>query len=307
MTGSAEKPQNLERIQQWMQSVITHPLGIEAGISSPAVNGQLPCSAETIEDVVTRSRACTSIERLEVYGNAYFARLLECLRELFPTLVYALGEEVFDGFAFGYLQQYPSRSYTLSNLAEHFVQYLEETRPAMDAPMDSAPSLNSKPSTFNRSWPDFLIDLARLEWTIDQVFDGPGFEKAQPLTPDDLTQITPDQWAAASLVPVPCLRLLEFQFPVNDYFTAFRKGEEPSIPVPRPTFAVITRRDYVVRRYEISQQQHQLLSALIVGATVGEAIESVAESIEDFDEFGNTLRDWFRTWGVAGFFQSVQV
>ena len=40
--------------------------------------------------------------------------------EEFPVLKHALGEEVFDAFAVGYLQQYPSRSYTLFQLAANF-------------------------------------------------------------------------------------------------------------------------------------------------------------------------------------------
>ena len=76
-----------------------------------------------------RSKRRTSVERLEVYANAYYARLLECLRDEFPALLHAVGEEVFDGLAFGYLQAYPSTSYTLSNLSRNFARFLEETRP----------------------------------------------------------------------------------------------------------------------------------------------------------------------------------
>jgi hypothetical protein len=57
------------------------------------------------------------MDRLAIYGTAYYARLLECLLEEFPVLVHALGEELFDAFAVGYLQKYPSRSYTLNDLA----------------------------------------------------------------------------------------------------------------------------------------------------------------------------------------------
>ena len=43
-----------------------------------------------------RSQALTALERLAIYGHAYYARLLECLREEFPVLKHALGEELFD-------------------------------------------------------------------------------------------------------------------------------------------------------------------------------------------------------------------
>ena len=79
--------------------------------------------------IVTRSQSLTSTERLQIYANAYFARLFECLHEEFPALLHALGEETFDAFAFGYLQQYPSRSYTLAELGRNFAAYLAEVRP----------------------------------------------------------------------------------------------------------------------------------------------------------------------------------
>ena len=163
MTGELR---SLETLQRWMQDVITHPLGIEAGIASDDARGEIDTSVDAIEEVVTRSKALSSIERLAVYGNAYFARLLECMRELFPATVFAAGEDAFDQFVLEYLQLHPPHSYTLEHLADRFVDYLEESRPNED---DEA-----EPSDLEPSWSEFFVDLAQLEWTIDKVFDGPG-------------------------------------------------------------------------------------------------------------------------------------
>lgn len=126
-----EATRELDVVQRWMQAVITHPLGIASGVESPEARAELDVDTTHLESVIARSKALTSVERLAIYGNAYYARLLECLRDLFPALVDALGEELFDSFAFSYLQQYPSRSYTLEHLADRFVQFLEETRPEL--------------------------------------------------------------------------------------------------------------------------------------------------------------------------------
>src|SRR5580704_19185826 len=152
----------LDQIQRWLQAVIMHPDGVEAGIESPEARSEIDVTPDRIEQVVDPSKRRTSVERIEVYANAYYARLLECLRDEFPALLHAVGEEVFDGLAFGYLQSYPSRSYTLSELSRQFAQYLEETRPRDDDDANGSPS-----------WPDFMIDLARLERCYSEVFDGP--------------------------------------------------------------------------------------------------------------------------------------
>ncbi|REK25740.1 MAG: DUF2063 domain-containing protein [Planctomycetota bacterium] len=287
----------LDEIQRWMQAVITHAGGIVPGIESPQARGEIDVDTARVEEVIARSEALSSVERLGVYGNAYFARLLECMGESFPCLVQALGEETFDEFAFGYLQTYPSTSYTLNHLADRFPDYLRETRPD-----------TGELGGGEVGWPDFIIDLATLELTFEKVFDGPGFEHASILEADDLAAVAPEVWPQVRLRPVPCLRLLAFHFPVNAYFTAFRREEEPEIPGPHREFVAITRRDYVVRRFNLSPAQFALLGKLIEGAQVGEAIEAAAEAFTGtVEELADGLRQWFGEWAAAGFFESLEL
>ena len=60
--------------------------------------------------MIGRSRALASDARLEIYVDAYYERLMECLREEFAATRHAVGDELFDALAFGYLQHYPSRA-----------------------------------------------------------------------------------------------------------------------------------------------------------------------------------------------------
>src|SRR5260370_25365194 len=238
------------------------PHGVHAGVGSDDARRAIDVTAEAVEDVVTRSRSLTALERLDIYHRAYFARLIECLRDEFPVILHALGDETFDAFALGYLQKYPSRSYTLRQLGTRFRQYLAETRPEQDG---------DEPS-----WPDFLIDLATLELTFGEVFDGPGVEGQQLLSIEQIQGLDPQRWLASRLVPVPCLRLLTLRFPVNRYYRAVRRKKEPAIQAPLPTHLSVTRRQYVVRHYQFPRVQHVLLSALVSGQTVGDAIKATA-------------------------------
>lgn len=282
----------LDRLQRWMQEVITHPDGIAAGISSESATGQISVSPETVEDVIGPSQSLGSIERLSVYGNAYFARLVECLGDEFPALKHALGEDIFVGFAMGYLQRYPSESYTLSDLSRRFPDYLRESRPAdIEAP----------------AWPDFLIDLATYERTCADIFDGPGVEGQQLLDPEALSAVAPDDVPHVVLHPAPCLRLLELQFPAHEYVTAVRRDQSPEQPEPQQTFLVMTRRDFIVRRGPVSRSEFLLLRAILDGKPLGEAIESaVAETDADLEQFASQLSGWFRHWTAAGWFVSFQ-
>jgi hypothetical protein len=300
MTSHRHELRQLAQIQRWLQAVITHPDGVEAALSSAEARAEIDVPPERIEDVVEPSSRRTSIERLEVYGNAYYARLLECLRDEFPALLHAAGEEVFDGLAFGYLQSYPSQSYTLSELSRQFAQYLEETRPRdEDEPSGEA------------SWPDFMIDLVRLERCYSEIFDGPGAERLTLLRADDLRDLSPDVWVGARLICVPCLRLLSLRYPVHEYATAVREKQDPDLPDPEPTWLAVSRINYVVRRWTLTRVQFELLEALIAGQTLGSAIERAAklavESGESVDQLAESLRDWFAEWSAAGFFRALEL
>ncbi|HKI06240.1 MAG TPA: DNA-binding domain-containing protein [Thermoanaerobaculia bacterium] len=292
-------PRSLEVVQRWFQAVVSHPDGVEGGAVSPDAQELIRLDRGELEAVVRRSRNLTASERLSIYANAYYSRLLECLGGCFPVLKQALGDDVFDSFAFEYLQRYPSRSYTLDHLGKDFPRFLDETRPGREEGEDSE----------GVDWPDFLIDLATFEWTVAKVFDGPGVEGQALLTPEALQSFPPERFAEARLVPVPCLKLLAFRFPVNAYYTAARHAEEgEEVPVPEPAAeqVAITRREFVVRRYPLSPPQHALLTEILAGATVGEAITAAAGASELDDEaLAAELRAWFRFWVAEGFFVSV--
>jgi hypothetical protein len=288
---------DLGQIQRWMQAAIMHPVGVAEGVGAAAARSHIDVGPDEAETVVTRSRALTALERLAIYGNAYYARLLECLREEFPVLTHALGEEVFDAFAVGYLQQYPSRSYTLFQLGVHFARYLAETRPE-----------GGDDEGLPADWPDFLIDLATLERTFNEVFDGPGVEGQSLLDADRLRAITPERLLEARLVGVPCLRLLVLRYPVHKYFTAVRRHEDPDPPGPAETCLAVTRRHYVVRHYELSRPAYELLHALLAGESVGHAISRAVEAAgPDVERLPDNLGTWFHDWAAEGFFRTVEL
>jgi hypothetical protein len=297
MTIPNNPRRGLGQIQRWMQAAIMHPAGVAEGIASADARRHIDVGPDEAETVVTRSRALTALQRLAIYGHAYYARLLECLREEFPVLKHALGEELFDAFAVEYLERYPSQSYTLFQLGSHFPHFLAETRPDREGGGSLAPN-----------WPDFLIDLASLELTFNEVFDGPGVEEAPLLDVRRLRNIPPERLLEARLVGVPCLRLLALRYPVHHYFTAVRRHEEPDLPEPADTWLAVTRRHYVVRHYELSQPANHLLSALLAGKSVGEAIRRAAETAgPDLAGLPDNLWLWFRDWAAEGFFGAVEL
>lgn len=281
----------LDRIQLWMQAVITHPGGATAGVDSEQAQGFLGVGVATVERVVTRSRSLSALDRLDIYANAYFARLLECFRGEFPVVRRAVGEDVFDEFAIGYLQSFPPRSYSLNRLGEQFARFLR-AMPLGDEEGEDR-------------WANLIIDLAVLEWSIGEVFDGPGCEGARLLDMEQLWALPATRRPEVVLEPVACLRLLAQRHPLLEYYSALRDERDAPLPEPADSFLALTRRDYEVRLHELTNAQYVLLAALMEGDSLGRAIERIAAADADSEALASSLEEWFRDWAAAGFFRAV--
>ena len=276
---------DMARIQSWMQAVITHPSGIRAGIASAAARRELDASFEDIEKIVSPSKALTGAERLMIYSRSYHARLLECFRAEFPCLLHALGKELFEDFVVEYLKQYPPQSYTLHDVGKSFPRFLAETRPE------------------GETWPDFIIDLARLERTFIEVFDGPGSEGQRLASAGQILELDDERFAELRLTAVPCLRLLAFRYPVLPYFNGVREKKAPPMPAPSDTFLAVNRNDYRIHFSPLSLSQHAVLESLAAGLSVADGLTRAAEqTATDRNQVADSVRAWLRDWVDGGFF-----
>ncbi len=288
----------LDKIQRWFLAVITHPDGIDAGVETGEARKWLPSGSTCLEEVVTRSKQRTAKERLEIYSHAYYARLLECMGEVYPVLQRTLREEGFRAFAFQYLQQHPSRSYTLHQLGVRFPDFLKEC--LINASTDA-----------ENEWGNFLVDLARFEWVLYEVFDGPGLEHSPSMPPFDLQAIPESDLLDLRFRPAPSLRLFESDFPVNDYYTTVRSDEEAmhlEFPQRGQFFTALSRRAFIVRRYPLSRAQFFLLKSLTAGEALGEALERLVEATPEEEPGSLTaqLGRWFAFWfSETCFFEKV--
>jgi hypothetical protein len=253
---------NLVAIQHWLLTAITDPAA--------------PPADET-DSVLTASDSQSTTQRLAIYRDAYLARLLEVLRDQFPCTRFAVGDELFDQFAIGYLRQFPPHAYTLARLADNLVDYLDQSRPA--------------------DWGAFVVELARLEQAIDHVFDAPGPEELPPFS---LPEHTSENLV---LQLAPGFTLLSLTHPVSTFYTAWKAGQQPKWPSLQPQFVALLRRDYIVRRHELNAVQFKLLLALNRGTPLDEAIRCAAACENSTaQELTKSIRDWFMTWTASGFF-----
>src|SRR5271156_3125273 len=131
---------NLAEIQGSLYQFITTPEGERR-------NERARGGAEAL---VRGDRCVSAIDRVNIYANAYFHRLLDCLNEEFPATLAVMGPDNFAALGRDYLVQYPPSEPSIVHAGRYLATFLRNHRLA-------------------RQWP-FIAELARLERAILDVF-----------------------------------------------------------------------------------------------------------------------------------------
>lgn len=269
----------LRQLQRWFASVTTHPEGIiEGHVGRPR--------SRKLERLVTPGPQLSAIERMQIYNDGYFARLVECLTDDYPALSYALGEETFSSLARGHIEQHPSRSRSLNAFGEHLAALCR---------------------TRSEPWAHFASDLARLEWALVEVVHEPA---SVGLPPDALARVPAGRWQTARLLPNPGLRVLGFDYPVNDFFQAFRDERTPEIPTPAPTATAVYRQGLALWRMGLEPRAALLLKELLSGVPLATAVATLEKRSQAAGTSGDLavlLPQWLGSWVQSGFFRGIEL
>ncbi len=279
----SDSPAELSRLFQWVQAVVVHPDGAEAGVASAEVQELFGVSSDSLEELLVPSKTLTPLERIGVYSSMYPLRMRSALSVDYPVLKETLGEHHFNHLVDEYVQVHPSRHPNLNQLGRHLPVYLKSRKDMEDN--------------------QFLAELAELELAITYAFDA---AESPPLSVDDLTGLPPERWADAIFHPIEALQLRAFRFPVNRHFQAVRDEKPPPLRRRAQSYVAIYRRDYRVWRSGMDRSQYRMLRLLTEGKSVGEALMKEASG-SDIQTLAAQLRNWFRDWVEQGFFTRIEI
>jgi hypothetical protein len=272
----------LDRLQRWMQAVVVDPGAGPEAPAAPAARAEVP--AERVAEVILPSRTLDPVERLGIYHGMYLLRMEEALASDYPGLKHFLGERRFFDLVRGYVQEHPSRSFSLNRLGDRLPDYVLR-----------APALPRRA---------FCHDLARLELAISQVFDAP---QTPPLAAETIEAVPPEAWENVRLVPVAALALLAFRYPVGAYLDSVSDEHGHTHPPlrRRDSWVAVYRRDYTVWRQELSRSAYGVLSDLSAGRTVGDTVTAALCVRGPGRLREQAIFRFFRDWTAAGMFQAI--
>ncbi len=168
----------LAELQRRFFELVTGPQGIAQELARRGI------PEPELAAIIAGDARASAVERLDVYANMYFFRILEVLRADYPKLAAVVGAETFHDLATDYLQAHPSRHPSLRFVGAALPDFL--ARHALGA---------------TRAW---LAELAALEWARVDVFDR---ADAEVLAHAALSALAPEAFAALALAPVPACAL----------------------------------------------------------------------------------------------------
>ena len=281
--------QPLAALQRAIATALQHPPGRNDAMA--------PAAAAVAAEFIKPNDRLTSFERLQIYHQQYWWRLLGALEEDFNGLRAVLGPKKFDRLALAYLTAHPSTSWTLRDLGQYLVAFLQQ-HPALTHPHGA-----------------LALDVARVEWARVIAFDGPG---RPVVSTAHLARTPPDR---LRLGLQPSLTLLALAYPIDDFMRTLKRTGIAALSNAvgaahtqrrdrlsvrrsrRPLHLAVHRVDHSVYYTRLDPEAWRLLVALRDGATVETACASAFAATEESPEHSAArIQEWFSRWMQFGWF-----
>ena len=256
-----------------------------------------PSNTAVAERFIKPNDRLTAFERLQIYNQQYWWRLLGAFGEDFSGLRAVLGEKKFGRLATAYLEEHGSASWTLRNLGSKLTAVLEKN-PKLTHPRTA-----------------LALDVARVEWARVLAFDEPA---RKVIAPEKFARTPADR---LRLGLQPYIVLLELSHPVDELMRRLKHTEFSAVSNAvgasenrkrarvtvrrsrKPVFLAVHRLENSVYFKRHDREAHALLLALRDGATLGAACETAfADSTEAPEKCAAKIREWFSRWAEFGWF-----
>ncbi|MGA8165491.1 MAG: putative DNA-binding domain-containing protein [Waddliaceae bacterium] len=278
MTFDSRVPERLKQIQQWFAGIIGRRIDQENRINPIAPSGQL-LELEARE-YITPTPTLQPIERMQIYNQQYWWRLLKSLHENFPFATRLFGYLDFNEIiGFPYLEKYLSNHWSLSCLGNRLPQWVDEEYQEEDKP------LVKDAVCIDRAYQHSFLALHRT-----------------PLQAKD------EEISALLSTPVslqPHLHLFCCNYDLFHFRDAFVTQDvdywmthdfPEMIKEKTYHFVLFRNRRHHLIHEEISRGEYQLLARFLEGNTIEKALDWCEQDREICEEVSLHLHLWLQKW-----------
>ncbi|MBS0268700.1 MAG: putative DNA-binding domain-containing protein [Proteobacteria bacterium] len=205
-----------------------------------------------LSEILDNSRTDRSV-LFGVYRHAYFARLVEVVRNDHPLLYTYLGDAAFDQIARAYIAARPSQNQNARWFSHLLPEYLTEAHP----------------------FDPQHAELASLERALNDAFDAPDRE---PLVLSDLALIPPEDWSGLVFAPHPSARLIDCVTNAHAIWLAVKSGKTPPLVEIRSEreSILVWRQDTTPKLRCMLAEEAMMWKEAIKGVPFGDLCELVA-------------------------------
>lgn len=230
-------------------------------------------SDPTIEKAIENRQPNFANVRLYLYKDGYYLRLVDALRHDYPVILALLGQPDFKAMATLYIEQNPSRHYSINLFGKGLPRFLKQTNPY------------AKRSE--------LAEMANFELALNRAIDT---LDVAPLSPEDMSHVTPELWPKLKITPHPSLQILKLKWNIPAIWQAVAEGKSPPELTPGQTHTWIAwRRDIHTHYVMLSQPEAFMIQSMQKNLPIVKICEGLCRWLNE-EQVPNYLANTILRW-----------
>lgn len=284
MTYDTAVPTNLKNKQQWFAGIITQPMDEDSRIHPFAPSGNT-IQGEAAQHIAP-SPTLEPWQRIQIYNQQYWWRLIKILQNIYPMVVRLFGYEDFNkSIAVPYLVKYASIHWSIDHIGDRLPRWIEEEYHEEDKAL--------------------VYDAICVDHSIDRTFTYSGHR------PIGLTEL-PCEESLAKLLDrqiylQPWVTLFELKYDLfrfrdkllEEEVEHWLENDFPALPQEREFYhyAVYRDADLNVSWNQLSDAEYYVLSCFEGGNTIENACEWLEKQDHRLsDQAAAHIHFWFQEW-----------
>lgn len=278
MSYDRRVPAHLKKTQQWFASIITRAID-EESLMNPISPSGIPMEEEA-EQIIAPSPTLRPAQRIQLYNQQYWWRLLNALHENFPLVTRLFGYHNFNlVIGFPFIEKHVPDHWALSRLGHNLAKWIQEN--------------------YCESDKELVYNAACVDWAYNDSFlsaQGPSIDSG------NLSEIF-----HLNLTLQPSVKLFQFPYELFQCRLEFIKQEvdywiEHDFPELKKDkscyyFTLYRNRHNDIAYQEITEPEYLLLSRFQTGTTIEKSCTWLERQKKAIREAAmQNLHLWFQEW-----------